>query len=100
MLQAIFGPDVALGSSFIGSLHALTEGNPFFIEEMLMACWWLATSRAPMACGVRDPWSTYACRARDEAVGRRLEALSEAARRIAAIAAVAGRRSSSACCNR
>ena len=93
MLQAIFGPDVALGPPSIGSFHALTEGNPFFIEEVLMALlvagdltrtdglW-----RARPLVDVRVP------RTATEAVGRRLEGLSEAARRIAAIAAVAGRR--------
>src|SRR5688572_32547816 len=35
MLQAIFGAQVALGPQFVDGLHGLTEGNPFFVEEML-----------------------------------------------------------------
>src|SRR5437764_289347 len=37
MLQAIFGADAAFGASFLDGLHDLTEGNPFFVEEMLKA---------------------------------------------------------------
>ncbi len=93
MLQAIFGSQVAFGSAFIGGLHALTEGNPFFIEEMLKALlvagdlahtdgrW-----RARPLTDVRVP------RTATDAVGRRLAGLSEQARQVAAVAAVAGRR--------
>ena len=37
MLGAIFGADSAFDSTFIARLHALTEGNPFFVEEVLKA---------------------------------------------------------------
>ena len=74
-------------------LHGLTEGNPFFVEEMLKGlvvagdlvqtdgAW-----RARPLEHVRVP------RTATEAVGRRLAGLSEAAREVASIAAVAGRR--------
>ncbi|MDQ6828864.1 MAG: AAA family ATPase, partial [Gemmatimonadota bacterium] len=35
MLRAIFGADASFGSAFVDGLHSLTEGNPFFVEEVL-----------------------------------------------------------------
>jgi DNA-binding CsgD family transcriptional regulator/tetratricopeptide (TPR) repeat protein len=93
MLRAIFGAESAFEGSFVGQLHALTEGNPFFVEEVLKALvvdgdlvrrdggW-----RARPLEHVRVP------RTATEAVGRRLAALSEPARDVASVAAVAGRR--------
>jgi DNA-binding NarL/FixJ family response regulator len=94
MLRAIFGEDVALGNEFTAALHDLTEGNPFFVEEVLKALivagelrrtgdgqW-----RAGRLERVRVP------RTAQEAVRRRLSVLSVAARDVASIAAVAGRR--------
>jgi DNA-binding CsgD family transcriptional regulator len=94
MLRAIFGEDVALGDEFTAALHDLTEGNPFFVEEVLKALivagdlrrtgdgqW-----RAGRLERVRVP------RTAQEAVRRRLSGLSLAARDVASIAAVAGRR--------
>jgi DNA-binding NarL/FixJ family response regulator len=93
MLQAIFGAQPAFESSFVNTLHGLTEGNPFFVEEVLKGlvvggdlvetdgAW-----RARPLEHVRVP------RTATEAVGRRLAGLSEAAREIGSIAAVAGRR--------
>jgi DNA-binding CsgD family transcriptional regulator len=93
MLQAIFGAQPAFENSFVDTLHGLTEGNPFFVEEVLKGlvvagdlvetdgAW-----RAKPLEHVRVP------RTATEAVGRRLAGLSEAAREIGSIAAVAGRR--------
>ncbi|HSU93413.1 MAG TPA: AAA family ATPase [Gemmatimonadaceae bacterium] len=93
MLSAIFGPESAFEPTFVGKLHALTEGNPFFVEEVLKALivdgdlvhadgsW-----RARPLDHVRVP------RTAAEAVGRRLAGLSEAAREVLSVAAVAGRR--------
>ena len=93
MLRAIFGEHVAFGPAFVEGLHGLTEGNPFFVEEMLKAMLVdgdLArtdgTWRARPLEHVRVP------RTATEAVGRRLAGLSESARRVASVAAVAGRR--------
>jgi tetratricopeptide (TPR) repeat protein len=93
MLQAIFGAQPMFESAFVSGLHELTEGNPFFVEEMLKGlvvagdlvqtdgAW-----RAKPLQHVRVP------RTATEAVGRRLAGLSEAAREVGSIAAVAGRR--------
>ena len=37
MMEEIFGTQAAFGTPFVNALHGLTEGNPFFIEEMLKA---------------------------------------------------------------
>ncbi|MEP7001013.1 MAG: AAA family ATPase, partial [bacterium] len=93
MLCAIFGADSAFESSFIGSLHALTEGNPFFVEEVLKA---LVVDgdlvRVDSGWRARPLEHVRVPRTATEAVGRRLAGLSEAAREVASVAAVAGRR--------
>lgn len=94
MLRAIFGEDTAPGEEFTGALHGLTDGNPFFVEEVLKALV-LAGDLALDASGrwraqsldrVRVPRSAV------EAVRRRLSGLSVEAREVASMAAVAGRR--------
>ncbi len=93
MLQSIFGMQAAFGTPFVGSLHEITEGNPFFIEEMLKALLedgdlikrdgaWRAKSLELLPVP----------RTATEAVARRLSALTAEAREVASIAAVAGRR--------
>ena len=93
MLQAIFGPREQLGEDFVHVLHGLTEGNPFFVEETLKS---LITAgdlahtgagwRARPLERVRVPRTAV------EAVRRRLASLSVAARSVASMAAIAGRR--------
>jgi DNA-binding CsgD family transcriptional regulator/tetratricopeptide (TPR) repeat protein len=93
MLQAIFGPQVAFGSSFVDGLHSLTEGNPFFVEEMLKSL--LVAGDLVRADGTwraRPLKHVGVPRTATEAVGRRLAGLSVAAGRVASVAAVAGRR--------
>jgi len=93
MLQAIFGSHVALGSAFVDGLHSLTEGNPFFVEEMLKALLVAGDlARTQGVWRVRPLEQVRVPRTATEAVGRRLASLSEAARRVASVAAVAGRR--------
>jgi DNA-binding CsgD family transcriptional regulator/tetratricopeptide (TPR) repeat protein len=93
MLSAIFGPVSAFEPGFVGKLHALTEGNPFFVEEVLKAL--ILDGDLAVADGawrarpfdhVRVPRTAI------EAVGRRLAGLSEPAREVLSVAAVAGRR--------
>lgn len=93
MMQSIFGEGTAFASHFVDTLHGLTEGNPFFIEEMLKAL--LVTGdlvREGAAWRARALEQVRVPRTATEAVGRRLSVLSEEARRVASIAAVAGRR--------
>ena len=93
MLGAIFGADSAFDSTFIARLHALTEGNPFFVEEVLKA---LVVDGDLVRTG--DTWHARPLeqvrvpRTAKEAVGRRLAGLSAAAREVSSVAAVAGRR--------
>lgn len=93
MLGAIFGAGSAPDSSFVATLHGLTEGNPFFVEEVLKA---LVVDgdlvRAGGTWRARPLEHVRVPRTATEAVGRRLAGLSEAAREVASVAAVAGRR--------
>ena len=94
MLQTIFGVDAPVPADLLHAIYALTEGNPFFIEEVLTvlgaetAALWL-----PMAVGTRRqlhhpriPRSVH------DAVQQRLIMLSDPARYVLTVAAVAGRR--------
>ncbi len=93
MLQSIFGPQVAFGSSFVNTLHELTEGNPFFIEEMLKGMVVAGDlARTDGTWRARPLDNVHVPRTAKEAVARRLAGLSEEARKVASIAAVAGRR--------
>jgi tetratricopeptide (TPR) repeat protein len=81
-----------LHSEFLDTLYALTEGNPFFVEETLSSL---------IAGGdifyIHGYWNRKALsdaripRSIQDAVQRRTEHLSEAARHVLTLAAVAGR---------
>ncbi|AHG92681.1 protein kinase (plasmid) [Gemmatirosa kalamazoonensis] len=93
MLQAIFGPHAAFGAAFVDGLHALTEGNPFFVEEMLKALLVAGDlSQVDGAWRARPLEHVRVPRTATEAVGRRLAGLTAPARQVASVAAVAGRR--------
>lgn len=94
MLLAIFGTAVVPDRHFAGMLHSLTEGNPFFVEEVLKALV-VSGDFAPTEHGrwkARRLERVQVPRSAVEAVRRRLASLSVAAREIASMAAVAGRR--------
>jgi DNA-binding CsgD family transcriptional regulator len=91
MLQAIFALDQPVRAEFLDAIYQLTEGNPFFIEEVLKS---LNTSgdlfygsrgwdRTPLDI-LRIPRSVHA------AVQRRVARLSPPALRLLQLAAVAG----------
>ena len=93
MLAAIFDGAAPAGA-FVPTIHALTEGNPFFVEEVLKA---LVNAgdverRADGAWYARPITRIQAPRTAVEAVRQRLSMLTGPARDTAAIAAVAGRR--------
>lgn len=93
MLGAIFGERALLDGTFARSLHSITEGNPFFVEEVLKAL--LESGDIAYADGVwraRPLAQVQVPRTATEAVTRRLASLTDAARRVASVAAVAGRR--------
>ena len=93
MLGAIFEGG-APGGGFLATIYELTEGNPFFVEEVLKA---LVSAgdvarRADGAWHARPLTRVQAPRTAVEAVRRRLSALSVPARDVASMAAVSGRR--------
>ncbi len=93
MMQSIFGPQVALGPHFVDDLHGLTEGNPFFIEEMLKAL--LVAGDLVREDGVwraRSLEQVGVPRTATEAVDAPTVDAEPDARAVASIAAVAGRR--------
>ncbi|RIK37796.1 MAG: hypothetical protein DCC55_23210 [Chloroflexi bacterium] len=93
MIRAIFAQTHPVRAEFVTTLHTLTDGNPFFIEESL---------RALVEAGDIFPtdgvWTRKAIndlripRTVQDAVQRRTARLSPAAYRVLTLAAVAGRR--------
>lgn len=93
MLQAIFELRRPVRQEFLKTIHALTDGNPFFIEEVLRS---LVTNGASSPAGGgwdRMPIGALPVpRTVEDVVRRRADHLSAAARRILTVAAVAGQR--------
>ncbi len=92
MLQAIVGRAHPVPPGLLETVYALTEGNPFFVEEVMKS---LLTAGGALGEGAwaRRPGREFPVpRSVQDAVQRRLERLSPAARRMLVLAAVAGRR--------
>ncbi|MDP9374902.1 MAG: AAA family ATPase, partial [Chloroflexota bacterium] len=93
MLHAILGPERPVRAEFLRTLYALSEGNPFFVEELLPS---LTAAGDPVDTGIvparEPPRAMPIPRAVRDAVGRRSQRVSPAARRLLELAAVAGRR--------
>ncbi|MCC6626289.1 MAG: AAA family ATPase [Chloroflexi bacterium] len=93
MIRAIFGPPRSTRAAFVEAIADLTQGNPFFIEEILTSL--VAAGDVMLRDGV---WARqridrlHLPRSVHDAVHQRLLTVSAPARRLAAIAAVAGRR--------
>ena len=93
LMRAIFELDHPVRAEFLEAIFALTEGNPFFTEEIL---------RSLVAAGgffySNGTWDNKPVRELDipnsiqDAVDRRTQHLSQEARRTLTLAAVAGRR--------
>jgi DNA-binding CsgD family transcriptional regulator/predicted negative regulator of RcsB-dependent stress response len=93
MLQAIFDVQRPVPAEFLDAIYTLTEGNPFFIEEILKSL--IATGKISYAHGAWDhkPLAElHIPRSIQDAVQQRLDHLSESARQVLRLAAVAGRR--------
>jgi predicted ATPase/DNA-binding NarL/FixJ family response regulator len=92
MLHAMLAPAQEVDTELLDTLYMRSEGNPFFVEELLkslmtareLVCvngaWKLITRQAPVPRSVQ------------EAVQQRIAYLSTEARRLITLAAVAGRR--------
>lgn len=92
MIQAIFGMQRPIRREFLETLYSLTEGNPFFVEEVLKSL--LTTDDIFFADGVWDRKPLDQLRipsSIQDAVQQRSSHLSEAVSETLALAAVAGR---------
>jgi DNA-binding CsgD family transcriptional regulator/Tfp pilus assembly protein PilF len=97
MLQAIFSMHQAAPADLVESMFALTEGNPFFIEEVLKSL--LTTSMITDSEGAWERILLLATHRRQpsiprsvqDAVYQRTKRLSAPARQVLTLAAVAGR---------
>lgn len=93
MIRAIFEQERPVRPEFAEAIHSLTDGNPFFIEETLKAL--VASGDIYYSNGTwtRKPISDLQIpRTVQDAVQRRTQSLSEPARQLLTLAAVAGRR--------
>jgi DNA-binding CsgD family transcriptional regulator len=93
MLRTIFAQPQPIRAEFLSTVYALTEGNPFFVEELLKTM--LATSEIFYADGrwERKPVGELRIpRSIEEAVQRRSQQLSPPAHELLTLAAIAGHR--------
>jgi DNA-binding CsgD family transcriptional regulator len=98
MLQAIFAQHQAVPTGLGESMYALTEGNPFFIEEVLKTL--IATGEITNREGVWERTLLFGTHTRHPSIPRsvqdaiylRTKQLSAPARQVLTLAAVAGRR--------
>ncbi|HEX5166612.1 MAG TPA: tetratricopeptide repeat protein [Thermomicrobiales bacterium] len=96
MLHAIFAGVSPVRGETLDTLHALTDGNPFFIEEILGTLVRAEESTEPS--DLQDRLALDALeepqipRSVQDAVQRRVERLTPEVRRVLELAAVAGRR--------
>jgi DNA-binding CsgD family transcriptional regulator len=93
MLRAIFDLQQAWRSETLDAIYRLTEGNPFFIEEMLKSL--VTAGKIVYADGLWECKSLGAWhipRSIREAVKLRADCVSAPARQVLLLAAVAGRR--------
>src|SRR6266567_1055277 len=98
MLQAIFALHASLHTGLLGSIYALTDGNPFFIEEVLKSL--VASGEIAARNGVWERTLLLGThqhrppipRSVQDAVHQRSEHLTPLAQQLLTLAAVAGRR--------
>jgi DNA-binding CsgD family transcriptional regulator/Flp pilus assembly protein TadD len=93
LIRAVFGQERPVRADFLDAVYGLTEGNPFFVEEVLRSL--VAGGDIFYAGGRWDRRPLDALRIPrtiQDAVRRRVERLSPAAHQALVLAAVAGRR--------
>jgi DNA-binding NarL/FixJ family response regulator len=93
MLRATFALDRPVRAEFLDAIYTLTEGNPFYVEELLKSL--VATGDIFYADGSwgRKPLEElHIPRSLHDAVQQRVTRLSDDARRVVALAAAVGRR--------
>ena len=93
MLRAIFELPRPTPAHILDAIYELTEGNPFFIEEILRSLITAGAHGSAHAIWEGQPASDLPIpRSIQGAVQQRLAHLSDAARQVVSLAAVAGRR--------
>jgi len=93
MIGAIFEQARPIQPEFAEAIYSLTDGNPFFIEETLKALMTSGDIYYGIGGWTRKPIDELRIpRTVQDAVGRRTDQLSEGARELLKLAAVAGRR--------
>ena len=104
MIRTIFGLSRSVSTDFVAAIYTSTEGNPFFIEEMLKSLvasgeivygdgkWERRSSEMGTAQGVSLPNHPHLPRNTFLAVQKRFNHLSVEARNVLSFAAVLGRR--------
>jgi DNA-binding CsgD family transcriptional regulator len=93
LIQAIFELGRSVYTEFLEPIYALTEGNPFFIEEALKSLIEAGDIFYKDGVWARKPIHTLRIpRSVQDAVRQRAQKLNEAARHILTLAAVAGQR--------
>jgi predicted ATPase len=93
MVRSIFGLQRSVRRDFLEPLYQRTEGNPFFVEEILKS--WMSTEGRPTDAEQPDrgPWPSPAIpRTVQDAVRQRVMRLSSSARHLLELAATAGQR--------
>src|SRR5205823_13896330 len=93
LIGAVFGLDRSVRSDFLEPIFALTEGNPFFIEEVLKSL--IAAGEifyVDGRWGRKELRELHIPRSVQDAVQERADQLSSPTRQILTLAAVAGRR--------
>ena len=95
MLGAIFGQQRPLPDELVEAIHALAEGNPFYVEELLDALVAAGDIRQVDGAWEWDPRPTaewHVPRSLQDVVQQRVGRLSPTAREVLTLAAVIGRR--------
>jgi DNA-binding CsgD family transcriptional regulator len=93
MIRAIFGLDRPVRAEFLDTIYTLTEGNPFFVEEVLKSLIVAGDIDLTSQGWDRKPVSELRIpRSVQGAVQQRIAQLSPSARQVLYLAAVAGRR--------
>jgi DNA-binding CsgD family transcriptional regulator len=93
MIRAIFQLQRSLPADVLDALYRLTEGNPFFLEETLKAL--VVAGDVFMREGVwqrKPPGEIHIPRSIHDAVQRRVQQLTPAARKLVELASVVGQR--------
>src|SRR5258706_1463870 len=93
LIRAVFGLDRPTRVDFLDRVYQLTEGNPFFVEEILKAL--ISTGDIYIADGIwdrKDINQLHIPRSVQDAVQRRTVQLDQLSQKILILAAVAGKR--------